>query len=489
MTYQEEVTRRYERMARITQAAARVPALQVALHRGDRPLWTFQVGDSGTARPLDAATQFRYGSVTKTFTAVLVMQCRDDGLLDLDDRIGAHIDLPAHGDLTIRRLLSHTSGIQREPHGDVWDTLQAPDLDQLLADLDKTERVLPTGRRFHYSNLGVGLLGYLVGQLRGGTWAQALVERLCQPLGLTSITVAPTPTAALGYMVDAYSDHAHVEAPVDASAIAPAAQLWGTAADLAKWAAFLADPATVDPAGAVLAGSTLDEMRWPITVTDEAVWSVGFGLGLILIPQSASKERIVHVGHDGAMPGFLAGAYGRRGGGAPKALGAAVLGSSGNGGGLLELPHQLLAEAVEHDPADVETWRIGSSAPAEFRSILGRWWSEGHEFIFFWRDVERPVSGQRDGQRPVTDQQDGQPVAGRGELCARNAADPATNPPAVFAPTDHADVLRTRSGREAGELLRLSRDPAGGEVIYMHWATYRLTRAQQAFDGVPVTRS
>jgi CubicO group peptidase (beta-lactamase class C family) len=63
---------RYERMVRSTQAEARVPALQVALHRADRPLWTFEVGDSGTDRPLDAGTQFRLGSITKTFTDVLV---------------------------------------------------------------------------------------------------------------------------------------------------------------------------------------------------------------------------------------------------------------------------------------------------------------------------------------------------------------------------------------------------------------------------------
>src|SRR5262245_30824209 len=131
------------RQVRRTQADARIPALAVALHRADRPLWTFQVGTSGRDEtPLDAATTFRIGSVTKTFTAVLVMQCRDDGLLDLDDAIGDHLPLPAHGELSIRRLLSHTAGLQREPHGDVWDTLNAPDVDQLISELDKVERVL-----------------------------------------------------------------------------------------------------------------------------------------------------------------------------------------------------------------------------------------------------------------------------------------------------------------------------------------------------------
>ena len=48
---------------------------------------------------------------------------------------------------------------------------------------------------------------------------------------------------------------------------------------MARWAAFLADPAALDPAGAVLAPATLDEMRWPLTTTDETLWGAGFGLG------------------------------------------------------------------------------------------------------------------------------------------------------------------------------------------------------------------
>ncbi|MEV5690322.1 serine hydrolase domain-containing protein [Micromonospora globbae] len=446
-------TDRLDRMVRRVQADARIPAVSAALHRADRPLWTCTVGDTGTDRPLDPGTQFRIGSVTKTFTAVLTMQCRDDGLLDLDDPVGRHLELPAHGELTVRRLLSHTAGLQREPYGDVWDTLSPPDADQLLADLARAERVLPPARRFHYSNLGMALLGQLVGRLRGGTWAEALDDRVLAPLGLTATTVTPGPTAATGFLVDAYSDEAHPEPPTDFAAVGPAAQLWSTAGDMARWAAFLADPAAVDPAGAVLAAATLDEMRWPVTVTDETLWTGGFGLGLILVPQG---ERVVHVGHDGAMPGFLAGVYGRRGGeGTPGAMGAAVLVSSGTAAEALDLPHRLLAAAVEHDPADIEPWRPGPPAPAGLRGVLGRWWGEGYEYVFTWHD---------------------------GSLRARGAGDPPGRPPAVFAPVpDQPDVFRTVSGREVGELLRLTRDEHGA-VVRMHWATYRFTRNQETFE-------
>jgi len=447
------MSKKLARMAQWVQAEARVPALSAALHRADRPLWQVQVGAA------DPESQFRIGSVTKTFTAVLVLQARDAGLLDLDDPIGRHLDLPAHGDLPVRRLLSHTSGLQREPYGDVWDTLLAPDADRLLAELDQAERVLPEARRFHYSNLGMSLLGHAVARLRGGTWGEVLEDRILRPLGLSATTVQATDRAVTGYLVDAYSDQAKPEPPTDFGGVGPAGQLWSTAADMARWAAFLADPAALDPGAEVLAPSTLDEMRWPLTATDETVWAAGFGLGLMIFPQG---DRIVHVGHGGAMPGFLAGVYGRRpapeglGDGTPRAMGCAVLGSSGTASATTELPHKLLAAAVEEDPADIAPWTPGEPAPEAYRSVLGRWWGEGFEYVFFWRD---------------------------GALRARDADDPPGRPPAVFAPVPgRPDVLRGVYGREVGELLRLTRD-ADGTVVRMHWATYRFTRDQQTFTG------
>jgi hypothetical protein len=103
----------------------------------------------------------------------------------------------------------------------------------------------------------------------------------------------------------------------------------------------------------------------------------------------------------------------------------------------------------------------GSPAPAAYRSILGRWWSEGSEYVFSWHD---------------------------GTLRAREAEAPAGRPPAIFEPVDgEPDLLRTVSGREVGELLRLRRHPDTGAVVRMNWATYRVTRTQETFDGVPAT--
>ncbi len=436
-----------ERLVRQVQSSARVPALSVALRRADRPLWTFQVGEAGEG--------FRIGSITKTFTAVLVMQCRDEGRIDLDDPINRHLDVPAHGGMTFRRLLSHTGGLQREPAGDVWDTLATPDVPDLVKDLAHAEAVHPPSRRFHYSNLGYALLGHAAAKVLGGQWWPLVRERICEPLGLGSVSYARPVNAATGYLVDTYSDHARPEPATDFRAIAPAAQLWSTAADMATWAAFLADPGGADPSSRVLAPETVAEMRWPLSPRDEAVWSTGVGLGLMLWPQAG---RAVHVGHNGAMPGFLAGAAGRHGGvGNPGGVGAAVLASSGTASEITELAHQLINESLASDPVDIVPWAPGTPAPQELRSVLGRWWGEGFEYVFRWS---------------------------KGRLTASDAGDTSATPPAVFEPVEgQTDVFRTVSGRESGELLRLTR-AGSGEVTRMHWATYRFSRHQETFDAV-----
>jgi CubicO group peptidase (beta-lactamase class C family) len=429
-----------ERIIRELQANDRVPAVSAAVARADRPLWTLQVGTAGGDTELSDRTQFRIGSITKTFTAVLVLQLRDAGLLGLDDPLAAHLDVPAHGDLTIRGMLSHTSGLQREPVGELWDTLRVPPAEEVIADLARAEAVLPPSRRWHYSNLAYALLGQLVARKLGATWAEVLADRLLIPLGLTDTTVDPRRPAAQGYLVEAYTDHVRPEPEFPMGGVAPAAQLWSTASDLARWALFLADP---DPR--VLAAGTVEEMCQPLTVTDAEQWATGWGLGLILSPQGG---RVMHVGHDGAMPGFLAGAYFRRG----QRAAAAVLGSSSTAGNVCATPHPLIAASLTEDPPAIEPWRPGEPAPPSLAGALGRWWSEGSEFVFSWR---------------------------AGHLEARAAGAAADRPPAVFA-VEGADRLRVVSGRETGELLELTRD-ADGRIILMRWATYRVTRDQQTF--------
>jgi hypothetical protein len=134
-----------------------------------------------------------------------------------------------------------------------------------------------------------------------------------------------------------------------------------------------------------------------------------------------------------------------------------VLASSGTAVATGDLAHTLLTTDATEFPPEIVPWTPGEPAPAGLRSALGRWRSEGFEYVFSWRD---------------------------GALHAKRVIDAAHKPPSVF---EHlpgaADELITRAGGEAGERLRLARDSATGAVTGMRWATYRFTRAQETFDG------
>jgi len=430
------------RLVRERQSERRLPSVSAAVFRGRERLFYGAAGHARLDPPVEptADTQYRLGSITKTFTAVLVMQLRDAGLLDLDDRVSAHLPEAAHGDATIRRLLSHTSGLQREPVGDVWESLVVPTREELLDNLAAAEAVSTPSRRWHYSNLAYAVLGELVARLTGGTWEEALAARILGPLGLTRVTSSPVEPYAQGYFVDPYADRAAEEPVLVLNGVASAAELWASVDDLAAWGAFLLDP---DPA--VLSPDTLEEMTAVHGMADENGWTIGWGLGLMLF----RKHDRICVGHTGGMPGHLAAlAVSRKDG-----VGAAAF---SNSSALFEpggFANDLVDTWLSNDPPAPEPWAPGEPVPAAYEGVLGRWWAEGSEWVFSWR---------------------------AGRLQAVPAGAPKEYPPDLFEPD--GDGFRTVTGREAGERLRVVRS-AEGEVVKMYWATYPLTRRPLTFGA------
>ena len=204
----------------------------------------------------DGDTQYRIGSLTKTFIAVLVMRLRDEGLLDLADPLGKHLDAGRAASATIAQLLSHTAGLASETPGPWWERSPG-DLRPALTDI-LGSAPHPAGRLFHYSNPGYGLLGALVGQLRGHGWEQALRQEILGPLGMDRTTVSPEPPHARGLAVHPWADVMQLEPAAGTGLMAPAGELWSTAADLCRFAAFL-----LDGDDRVLPATTLAEMRAP----------------------------------------------------------------------------------------------------------------------------------------------------------------------------------------------------------------------------------
>jgi CubicO group peptidase (beta-lactamase class C family) len=275
------------------QAEGRAPSMAAGVVRDGRLVWTGGCGRVDGAAPT-ADTQYRIGSITKTFVAVLVLRLRDEGRLDLADRLEQHLPGTAVGDRTLLQLLSHTAGIASETPAPWWERTPGdvrPELADLLA---ADQDVHPAGRRFHYSNPGFALLGALVGRLRGRRWDEVLRAEVLDPLGMTRTTTMPAAPHAHGWAVHPWADVLLPEPTYDAGLMAPAGQLWSTVTDLSRFAAFLL-------AGdeRVLARGTVEEMRESVAPTGPGG---GYGLGL---QDRGGPHRLV--GHGGSMPGFLAG--------------------------------------------------------------------------------------------------------------------------------------------------------------------------------------
>ena len=222
-------------------------------------------------------------------TAVLVMQCRDDGLLDLDDPIKRFVPETGYASATVRSLLAHVSGMQSEPVGPWWERSPGIPVEDLLAANDGSRSVFGPGEHYHYSNLGYALLGEAVARLRGQPWFSLVQERVLGPLGMTRTSYLPEAPYATGLSVHHLEGTLTEEPLHDTGSMAPAGQLWSTLDDVARFAAFLAGG---DPA--VLADRTLAEMRQPVPP------AVDYGLGIRLVPYADG----VLAGHTGSMPGF-----------------------------------------------------------------------------------------------------------------------------------------------------------------------------------------
>ena len=435
-----ELGERLERILATAQAEQRMPSVSAAVFRDGEVLWRSALGAADVERGEAATTEhaYRIGSITKTFTAVCILQLRDAMVLGLDDPLRAHIPEAPVGP-TIRDALTHLSGLQREPPGEIWESLVPPSREELLAGLEDAERVLGPGEAWHYSNLAFGLLGEVVVRRSENGYEDALRTRVLEPLGLSRTGFDPAGARATGYYVDPYSDRVTVEPDLPGEGpTAAIGWLWSTVDDLARFGDFLATGRD-----GVLGADTVGEMARVRAMVDESRWTVGWGLGLGLYRRG---ER-VYVGHGGAMPGFLAWLCVHR----PERTGAAVLVNSSAGAEPDTVGLDLVEAALDALRRTPEPWRPGD-VPADVAPMLGRWWSEGSELELAW-------------------------LGGRLRLQAFSY--PVGRDLSWLA-REGADRWRIAEGRELGELLRVVRDDTGAPVK-LYVATYPLTRAPTAF--------
>lgn len=350
------------------QAGSRLPSLVAGIVRDDELVWSAARGTidgQAGSRAADEHTQYRMGSITKTFVAVAVLRLRDEGALDLGDPLEKHLPGTAAGDVTIAQLLSHGAGLQAETDGPWWERTEGGPWRSLSTQLGRRH---PAGRQFHYSNVGYGVLGELVGRLRDAPWSRVVAEELLEPLGMDRTTKRPVAPHAHGLAVHPFADVVLPEPEHDGGAMAPAGQLWTTVRDLARWATFLGG----DTAG-LLSADTLAEMCRPLVVVDVpgAPWTGAHGLGVQLWNDGGRR----FTGHGGSMPGFLAEIRVEIGTGA----GVVILTNATSGlsrgfaAGLLDA----FTAAEPRPPAE---WRAGAVPPEVFE-LAGHWYWGSTTFV------------------------------------------------------------------------------------------------------------
>lgn len=439
MPLSQETSDQVDKIVAQAQASGRVPTLVAAVVRDGALAHFTGAGHRPEPHP---DTQYRIGSISKTLTATLVLQLRDKGALALDDPLVRHLPgipagIPASR-VTLRHLLGHVSGLQREPTGDWWERSPGTDVDTLLDGLTPDKLAYPPHRGFHYSNLAYGLLGAVLRQTTGEEWAALVTQQLLQPLRMARTTYHPEEPFARGYVVHPWHGTLREEPRHDVAAMAPAGQLWSTPADLAKLAAFLADP---DPA--VLAPASVAEMCMPVVISDLAAWTCGYGLGLELFRVG---ERIF-VGHGGSMPGYLAHLAVHR----PSRTGVVLFANAYtiSGAGIGGLSLKILGAVLDSEPeCPAPAWQPGAAPPADAAPLCGRWWWMGREYEMAW-------DGEHDG------------------LVLTYLGAPAREPWRFTA--EGADRWRGRSGMNDGEVLLVRRDSSGA-VVALDIATFIFTR-------------
>jgi len=439
----------------------RLPGAAVGVVEGGELVFSAGLGfaDLATQCHPDTATLYRIASVTKTFTGTAIMQLRAAGQLQLDDPAvwflpelkGAAARFGPIEAITIRRLLSHESGLRSEPPGTDWSIPRFEgDPARTLAHVDEIATVIPPNRQLKYSNLGYQLLGEIIARLGGTSYTDYVSEKILQPLGMVSTGFEPLPRhlaarAATGYLGRRFSDELEV-APVMPPIFAEGG-LWSCVEDLSRWICLQLDahrnavgdsPGTEGP---VLRAEDLREMHRPRYLADDE-WTSAWGISW----RAVRRNEVIWIQHSGSLPGYRTNVcFEPRSG-----IGAIAL---INGvGDSAELAMGLAS--IARDAARAPELKPPLAMPPRYRPLLGVYRGLDIVVALEWRD---------------------------GKLTFVNQEDPTWRPTLVA--TDDEDTFVVDLGcRESGEPVTFER-LADDRVASVHLTAYTLRRQDDVTAG------
>ena len=227
--------------------------------------------------PVRPETIFQSGSMGKQFTATAIMMLVEEGKIGLEDKITKYFpDSPSTwNDITIRRLLTHTSGIKNYTEGEINYRLDYSE-DELLKKAQSFPLDFPPGDKWNYSNTGYLVLGVLIHKVTGKFYGDFLQERIFRPLGMTTTRIMSEadiiPNRSSGYRLvkGELKNQEYVSPTLNTTADG---SLYFTVLDLAKWDAALYTEK-------LLKRSSLEQMWTPVKLNNGKTYDYGFGWSL-----------------------------------------------------------------------------------------------------------------------------------------------------------------------------------------------------------------
>jgi len=303
-----------------------IPGISVAVVYNKDIFWTKGFGYANIRDKLPAKPQtiYRIGSITKPFTATMLMQLRDAGKLELDDPIEKYFaafkkiksKFKDSRPPTLRQVASHMAGLPREAPLDSYQTLKFPSINDMMVSLKDVEMSFPPMTKFKYSNLGYSILGHSLAVIAGRPYRQYVKECIIRPLGMNSTFFDISgkdkikDRIATGYF-PANESVLKISPMPDLGAFAPSGQLYSSVQDIARFISLqFSNPSYADQDNnetsvsskqPVISSSSIREMHLLHSIS--ADWKQGYGIGWNL-------ERIAGhttISHGGAIFGFSSG--------------------------------------------------------------------------------------------------------------------------------------------------------------------------------------
>jgi CubicO group peptidase (beta-lactamase class C family) len=293
-------------------------SVTVGVVSGPDLVWTRSYGwaDIENKTPATKSTIYRIGSVTKEFTALMLLQLVQDGKVHFSDPVEKYFPeinkvqgrFPGAPPVTLIQLATHTSGLDPEP-GDTATYLKGPVADWekvLIAALPQTRYAFEPGLRYSYSNIGYAILGAALSRAAGQPYVNYINQRIFKPLGMTSTFFEPNdgmrPRLAKGYIKEKETIDAETAAREHQGRgyKVPNGAVYTTVEDLARFVAFQMG----EEAPAVLKKESLDA-SFESLVTANPNLQIGYGIGFEVVRLGDVLLR----GHNGGVAGYQAQAY------------------------------------------------------------------------------------------------------------------------------------------------------------------------------------